>query len=76
MKTNWILTESAKGIIELMGVGEREAIVTCEQPDWIYESQVFAGAKVALGGRLAVAHDETNKIVLHVTWRYDSWRKA
>jgi hypothetical protein len=74
--TNWILTETARTTAERMGVGEKEAIITCENPDWVYDSEVFAGAKVALGGRLAVVHDETSKIVIHLSWRHNSWKKS
>ena len=76
MIAGWVLTPSAKEAAERMGAGEREIVTTFEQPDWVYESQVFAGAKVALGGRLAVAHDETSKIVLHVSWRDSAWNSA
>jgi hypothetical protein len=72
---NWILTEDARDVADRMGLGEKEVIKTCEDPDWAYKSNVYLGAKVALGGRLAVAYDETNRLVLHVSWRYDSWRQ-
>lgn len=67
--TDWQLSESAIIRSQTMGVSREEIIATCEQPDWVYVSEVYAGANVAIGGRLAVAHDLSSLLVLNVSWR-------
>ena len=75
MSLDWYLTESAIEKAKSLGVAQQEMVSACEHPDWVYESTVHAGTHIANGGRLSVTHDMSNKVILSVSWRHETWRR-
>lgn len=70
-----MLTDNAVYAAKRLTVGVREIVNDCENPEWVYESSVYNGATVAVGGRLTVSYDASNGVILDVAWRTDWARR-
>jgi len=67
---SWVMSTNSTEQAGALGIGVQEIVEACESPDWTYESVLYQGSYVAIGGRVQVHHDRNNQIILGVSWRW------